>query len=175
MLNQNKLKSILHYDPNTGIWSWLQKVNRSIIIGQEAGCLDNSTGYIRIRIDDNNYRANVLAWLYMTGEWPEEQIDHINRIKSDNTFINLREINQQQNSWNRGINKNNTSGYKGVYWDKTHNLWKSVIGVDKKYKSLGYFNNKHDAALAYNEAAIKYHKEFAVLNIIGENNAKISI
>lgn len=91
------------------------------------------------------------------------QVDHINGNTLDNRILNLRLCSQKNNIQNQKIRKNNTSGYKGVY-SKTKNKWGACIGVNNKLIHLGSYDNKHDAALAYNEAAIKYHKNFAKLN-----------
>lgn len=98
MLSQEYLKSILHYDPETGILSW--KVDRRRVkIGQIAGYL--CLGYVAIGIDGKLYKGHRLAWLYMTGEWPKDEIDHINRTKHDNRWVNLREATKEQNCDNR--------------------------------------------------------------------------
>lgn len=97
-----------------------------------------------------------------------EVVDHINGDKSDNRKCNLRIATPSQNSTN-SKHRNNESGYRGVYLDKRRNLWKSEIRPSPgKRKFLGYFENKEDAALAYNEAAEKYHGDFAKLNKIGK-------
>ncbi len=98
-----------------------------------------------------------------------QDVDHKNGNKLDNRKCNLRICNKSQNGMNRNITKKSTSGYKGVYWKKDRNKWRAQIQVNKKSIFIGYFENKEDAAKAYNEAAVKYHKEFAKLNKIGYN------
>lgn len=88
-LTQEVLKSLLYYDPETGIFVWLVTRQRSPA-GKEAGGYDEK-GYRRICVNGTKVRAHRLAWLYMTGEWPEDQLDHINGLKDDNRFVNLRE------------------------------------------------------------------------------------
>lgn len=92
--------------------------------------------------------------------------DHINGNTLDNRKCNLRLCNKQQNSWNRKIHKNNSSGYKGVIFIKSLNKYKSLIIYNKKLYYLGVFYDKKDAAKAYNKAAIKFFGEFAKLNEI---------
>lgn len=92
--------------------------------------------------------------------------DHINGNALDNRKCNLRECTNVQNSRNKGARRDNKSGYKGVYLDKKSQKWVAQIGFDGKCKKIGRYNNKIDAARAYNEAATKYHGEFARLNII---------
>jgi hypothetical protein len=96
----------------------------------------------------------------------DKMVDHKNGNIFDNRKENLRKCTKSENAWNRGKQKNNTSGYKGVYWDKSRNKWLVFIGVNKKYIHIGRFSNIIEAAKAYNEAAIKYHGKFAKLNII---------
>lgn len=165
MISQEHLKSILHYDPETGIWTWL--------VDQKANKLKNKTfirnKYIRIQVDYKSYYAHRLAFLYMTGKFPEKDVDHINRIKDDNRWINLREANRSQNKGNIDIPKNNTSGHKGVTYRKEENLWTSSIMVEGSRKYLGYFPTKELAAKAYNKAALEYFGEFAVIKEVNIN------
>ncbi len=164
MLTQEYLKSILHYDLETGIWTWLVKRRPNIKIGNIAGNKD-FYGYIRIKIDGKTYRAHRLAWFYMTGEWPEDQLDHKNLNKSNNVWDNLREANNSKNQANKYKYSNNTSGIKGVVWDKQRSLWRAQIRTNKKTINLGRYVDKNQAALAYEQAAIKYHGEFAKIDI----------
>jgi len=120
-----------------------------------------SEGYLQISANSKIYFAHRLAWLYITGEWPKDSIDHINEIKHDNRFFNLREATRSQNMMNRGALKNNTSGLKGVSLKKSSGKWRARVGIRGKSKHLGYFNNPEDAYKAYCEAAKKLHGEFA--------------
>lgn len=100
---------------------------------------------------------------------PEDmEVDHINQNKLDNTRINLRNVSISENQMNRGKYANNTSGFKGVSWHKRLNKWQVSIQAHKKTIHLGYFTAIKEAALNYNMGAIKYHGEFAVLNLIEE-------
>lgn len=101
MLSQVELRSQLHYDPDTGIWSWLAPLKHSKMKpGDIAGRLTQA-GRWQIRLAGEFYYASRLAWLYMTGDWPIDQIDHINRDRADDRWCNLREATQSQNSYNR--------------------------------------------------------------------------
>ena len=91
-------------------------------------------------------------------------IDHINHNAIDNQRNNLRNCTPAQNTCNRRTPSNNTSGYKGVYWERGQ--WRARIVVNRKPKHLGYFHCKHEAAKAYNTAAKMYHGQYALLNII---------
>jgi len=100
-LDQKRLQELLSYDPETGVWTWLvHKPHSKMYPGDVAGRIMDS-GRRQIRIDYEYYYAARLAWLYMTGEWPQEQIDHINQDKGNNRWVNLRKATQSQNSYNR--------------------------------------------------------------------------
>lgn len=154
MLRQEYLKEVLNYNPETGIFVWKQSLGRRIHIGDIAGSLNK--GYVRIKINKKHYKAHRLAWLYMTGSWPEFEVDHINHIRHDNRFENLRDITHQENQFNRSEQKN-TSGYVGVYWEKQRNEWRARISVNGKKIHLGFFTDKEEAAKAYHDAKEKYH------------------
>ncbi len=100
-------------------------------------------------------------WLIITGEWPEGRLDHINRVKSDNRWCNLREATNSQNLMNRYAPKNNTSGYKGVTLRQANQKWRSRITVNYKRIYLGDFDTKIEAHEAYYAASQKYFGEFA--------------
>ncbi len=168
-ITQEYLKSILHYDPETGIFTWLKSYH-SHRIGKIAGSLDRQ-GYWNIHIDYKKIRYHRLAFLYMTGKWPKEQVDHINRIRNDNRWCNLREVTKLQNRMNCSFQRDSTSGYKGVSWNNFHQKWMSYININKKKVHLGYFSTKEEAARAYNKVAIKYYGEFAFLNDISKGGS----
>ncbi len=157
-LTQEYLKSILHYDPKTGLWRWtVPKIHRDL--SKPAGSPEN--GYLIIVIDCVNYRAHRLAFLYMTGAWPEKDVDHKDLNRSNNKWENLREADDRKNQGNQNAYLNNKSGYKGVSWDKKAKKWKAQIGMNGKRINLGRFEKIEDASFAYEEAAINYFKEFA--------------
>ena len=160
MITQLELIRLLNYNPNTGLFIWLISTARRIKVGDIAGSLNNR-GYITIIINGKSYKAHRLAFLYMTGNWPKDQVDHINMIKSDNRWNNLREANTSQNKGNSLKHNDNKSGVKGVYWNKTINKWCAQIGVNSKTIHLGYFDNIEDAKIAYETAAIKHFGEYA--------------
>lgn len=160
MLTQERLKELLSYDPETGLFTRL--VGRSgpnARAGDIAGC-DNGKGYIRIYVDGKPYKAHRLAWFYMTGEWVPE-VDHENTIKSDNRWDNLRKATRGQNRGNTRAYKNNTSGLKGVSFNKRTARWAAQIQKDGVKVGLGYYATAEDAHAAYVIAAKKYFGEFA--------------
>jgi len=164
MLDQDYVRNILFYDPWTGEFIWKVNKAKRIQKGQKAGC-KSKHGYWVIRIDGILYKAHILAWYYMTGEWPEE-IDHHNLIRDDTSFGNLRLATRSQNLANRNKNKNNNSGYKGVYWYARDSKWYAQIYLDYKCNFLECFDKLEDAARAYNKKAIEFYGEYARLNEI---------
>lgn len=153
MLTQEFLKSVLHYDQDTGIFTW---VKNSKVAGYT-----QKDGYVRFNFNNKHFRAHKLAWLYVYGEYPESHIDHINGNPSDNSICNLRLCTRNQNMQNRKINKNNKIGIKGVCFNIRANKWHVQIGVNKKVKHIGFFDDLEFAELVAIEARDKYHKEFA--------------
>ena len=132
-----------------------------------AGGSGSGTGYARrsIRLFNNKIISFNMHRVVMNPK-NNEQIDHVNGNKFDNRKSNLRICTNTQNQHNVPLRKDNKSGFKGVNWDKKTRKWHTRIRVDGNRFSLGYFNNKEQAALAYNEAALQYHGEFARLNSI---------
>lgn len=94
-------------------------------------------------------------------------VDHINQDKLDNRKCNLRSATNSQNQWNQSKPKNNTSGYKGVYWDKQRQKWRAQIKINGRRRFLGYFDDILDAARSYDKAALELFGDFAVLNFPG--------
>lgn len=141
-----QLRKILQYDADTGLFTWIEPRQPTTKIGDLAGSIEN-TGYISIRLGGTSYLAHRLAWFYCFGEWPTAYIDHIDRDKTNNALDNLREASAHENQRNRGINKNNTSGYIGVY--KHRNKWAAEIIIEGVKKYLGTFDTPEQAHLAY--------------------------
>lgn len=158
-LTAKTLRKILSYDPLTGEWRHLTNGN-GFKIGWSAGGLCTN-GYWYIGINRRRYCAHRLAWLYMTGRWPRNEIDHINRDKSDNRFVNLREATHHENSANAAARKNNKSRFKGVRKHKDGRRWSAAIIYRGRQKWLGLFDSAEDAAAAYTAAADTFYGEFA--------------
>ncbi len=144
-----KMKSILNYDCDTGLFTWAKDVSRNVKAGFTAGSL-NSSGYLRITVNRKAYYAHRLAWIFTTGEQPKGFIDHIDGCKSNNAFNNLREVTPSENLQNqRKANQDNQSGLLGAHWHIGCNKFHSQIGLNGKYKHLGYFNTAEEAHAAY--------------------------
>jgi len=152
ILTQDRLKELLHYDPATGVFTWIKPCSRfsQINSGDPAGCL-HGRGYVHIKVEGAAYKAHRLAWLYVYGRWPNPAVDHINRIKTDNRIANLRETNQFGNMQNKGMYKNNKSGHIGVSRHKD-GRWIAQIQFNGKRKHLGIYGTPELAAAAYQSA-----------------------
>ncbi len=146
MLTQERLKEVLHYNPDTGIFTWLVSFN-SVLAGQVAGTRKQE-GYIRIVIDTHSYYAHRLACLYVKGVFPRKGVDHKYGEKADNRWDKIRDADQTINSQNQKILTTNSSGFPGVTWDKTNKKWRSQIWVKGKHVCLGRYNSILNAALA---------------------------
>lgn len=164
MIIREDIKEKLHYDETTGIFTWLVDVSYKTKIGSIAGTLDKA-GYLNIKVNGKNHRAHRLAYVYMTGSVPE-QVDHINGVRNDNRFSNLRPCNHSTNSANCKMTARNTTGYKGVHFRKDTKNWESKIMVNKKSIHLGTFKDPALAYEAYKEAAVKYFGEYANFGLI---------
>lgn len=155
-ITQERLKELLAYDPLTGVFTWLIRPRHGHVKpGDIAGCLNG--GYVVIRVDGRPYKAHRLAWLYMTGCFPSDEIDHINRIKDDNRIANLREASHAENAQNKGLFRNNKSGHKGVSWNTKEQKWFVQICVNGEGMYLGIYECLEAARQAYVEAAARYH------------------
>jgi len=158
-LSVQELRSLIQYDPETGTLTWLKKRGKKLP-GDVAGSVNN-LGYVQVTVNYQPHLAHRVAYALMIGQWPPQQIDHINGNPTDNRWENLRPSNQNENAWNQGPQKNNTSGHKGVHWVSANRNWRAMIGYRGQKISLGNFSTKEEAADAYARAAKKLHGEFA--------------
>lgn len=156
------VREILDYDPITGLLRWKKSLARRIKVGDVAGS-SQLKGRIKLGIANKDYMAHRLIWVWMTGKWPASEVDHIDMDCANNRWNNLREATPAQNHQNKKRMSNNTSGYKGVHFDKRRRIWISYIKVAKKRISLGDFNSAEEAYAAYCYAAKKHFGTFARL------------
>jgi hypothetical protein len=157
----NRARDLLDYNPITGDFTW--KINRRgrRQKGTSAGCI-HPNGYVRISIDYRLYNAQRLAWLFISGNWPEKFIDHIDGNPSNNQASNLRQADSIQNGANRKISASNKSGYKGVSFVKSTQKWGAWIKVAGRSKNLGSnFPTPEEAHEAYKKASNQLHGLFA--------------
>lgn len=158
MLTHARLLELLHYDAETGVFTW--KVRRQrIAAGTVAGTPD-SHGARQIKIDRVLHLAHRLAWFYVKGSWPVE-IDHENRNKDDNRWSNLRHCTHSQNCFNKAMISTNTNGAKGVTLVKKTGMWNAWFMNDAKRQHIGNFVEIADAVEARRLAVEKHYGEFA--------------
>jgi hypothetical protein len=152
------LRKVLEYNPISGIFVWIKKISKKIVLGSRAGTISDA-GYRIISIEGKKYREHRLAYLYMTGHWPERDIDHKDRNRANNKWNNLRNASRSQN----GINsmRSNESIYgRGVYLKDGRFV--SHCRVDGEYHHIGSFDTAEAAKVAYEEYTKENHNEFKV-------------
>lgn len=158
MLTQSRLKEVMSFDPETGLFTWLVSRGNGNA-GSIAGC--NSNGYIAIKIDGKSHKAHRLAWLYVYGSFPKHELDHINHVKTDNRICNLRDVTHAQNKQNMRVARtDNKSGLIGAMFFQGR--WQAKIMFDNKRRYLGTFATPEEAHSVYVEAKRNLH-EFGTL------------
>lgn len=154
----------LDYCHMTGVISWRKNRMGGVLAGDTIGT--NAQGYSAIQINSKAYLGHRLAYIICNKKWPNGYIDHINGVRDDNRMSNLRVCTNIQNSYNRGPNRNNTTGYKGVSYYKGSGKYMAQIQYNGIKLHLGLFTSKEKAAVAYNNAADVYHDGFGYKNKI---------
>lgn len=161
MITQEILKQALRYDPETGLFYWLQDRGSNVRRKGDVAGKPRRRGYSQIWINNQPYNSHRLAFLYMTGNWPKV-VDHIDGDITNNRWNNLRECHGSTlNNANMKRPARNTSGFKGVSWSSRTGKWYASIMVKGRSINLGYHSDKFEAALAYQKAAKFYFAEFA--------------
>lgn len=155
-LTAERLRELLSYNPETGAFIWSVKPSTAICAGDVAGH-KHSTGRVYISIGNKNYLAHRLAWLHTFGEWPANNLDHINGITTDNRITNLRECNQSENLQNTIAHKDNKLGLLGVTYVKKGNNFNARIMTKGKRIQIGTFPTAELAHAAYVEAKASLH------------------
>lgn len=162
-INENlifTMKEHLNYDPETGLFTWIKITSKRVKIGDTAGRVSNA-GHLGISFMGTRYQAHRLAWGFVYGSVPQDlEIDHIDENKLNNKIGNLRLATRQENSANRGRQRNNKSGIKGVSFNKNSGKWEAYITLNRKRHYLGLFNTKYLAECAVKKERLKLHKDF---------------
>lgn len=140
-MTQERLKELLDYDPETGVFEWRVDRGGSVKAGRSAGGIDRK-GYVKIVVDGRAYRGHRLAWLYVYGRFPAQETDHINLIKADNRISNLREATRSNNCANK---KPYRSGLKCAYWKSRIRRWTAQIRRNGVLVHLGCFKTELEA------------------------------
>jgi len=153
IVTQSRLKELLEYNPDSGIFVWNCSNGLKIKKGDIAGPVYGS-GYRNIRLDGRTYPAHRLAWLYVHGKLPKNIIDHINHNRMDNSIRNLRDITPSQNAKNKNLGGRNKSGVMGV--SRRNGRWWAQIKASKKLISLGFFDDFFEACCARKSAENRY-------------------
>lgn len=155
----HRLRNALEYDEKTGVFVWKEPVRRGRIRPDRvAGCLSSSNGYIYIRLEGRLLAAHRLAWLYVHGEEPNGDLDHIDGVRTNNSIRNLRVASQVLNQQNlKRAKSHSASGILGVCLDKRRGKWKAEIKANKVRKFLGYFETAELAHDAYLDAKRRLH------------------
>jgi len=160
MITQDRLKELVNYDENTGIFIWKAKAANRVKIGSVIGS-KHHTGYLTVFLDRKSYKLHKLALLYTDGVYPNEIVDHVNGIRDDNRRVNLRLATHSENTRNSKIRSDNRSGIKGVnYRNKSGGQWVCRIHTNEGRKYLGCYKTQEEAEKVMKEARIKYHGDY---------------
>lgn len=159
LLTQAQIAHAFDYNPETGILKWKNPTGSRVRAGYVAGTPDKD-GYLQTRIFGLTIKVHRLIFLYMEGSFPNGEVDHINRIPSDNRWSNLRIVTRQQNCWNTGMRSHNSSGVKGVSWCNQKSKWRGLVTFRGKYHHVGYFEDIRDAEAAVRSRRSEMHGEF---------------
>ena len=161
MITSDQLREAVDYCPESGQFKW--RISRGPVrVGAVAGT-KRKDGYVHIGLYGKNYLGHRLAWLHVYGDLPSVEVDHINRNRGDNRILNLRLVTRSENAQNGSHRKNNSSGYRGVTFNRANSVWIAQIMKDKKGVYLGSFTSAEDAHQAYLSAARHLHTCNAVL------------
>ena len=159
-LTAKLVREILFYNERLGCLYIKQPLNKHGIVGAQAGTLHRN-GYRYVTLYGIRYKEHRLIWFIKTGRWPKKDVDHINGKRADNRWSNLRSATRSQNCANARLKKLNTSGFKGISWDRRRKKWRARIKVEYQEKWLGYYDKPEQAHAVYVAAAKKHFGGFA--------------
>lgn len=154
-ITKEQINEVICYSADTGVFTWIRNQGRARA-GDVVSYKDRH-GYIAFKLFGHLRRAHRVAWFLTHGVFPDGDIDHINRDRSDNRIENLRCVSRSENMENQILKSNNKSGFKGVFFDARRGKWLASIGKNGRSKHLGYFDTAEKAYVAYQEGAAKVH------------------
>lgn len=154
------LEIFLNYCPATGIFTWARSRGPQAIAGEEAGTL-NDNGYVVIMINGIRLRAHRIAWVWMKGYWPDEDIDHEHGERGNNRFHKIREVTRSQNLFNAGLRASNKTGHKGVHFCTARQKFVAQIKINKKNVCLGRFSSLAEAVEVRLSAEALHYGQFS--------------
>jgi hypothetical protein len=166
-LSASRVRELFDYDPATGLLTRRIAVSNSRV-GVAVG-RDNGLGYLQVRVDRRLFTVHRVIWCWMTGEWPQGEVDHIDGNRSNNRWSNLRLATREQNEANKRTREGKIGGAKGVYAHRGR--WRALITVAGKRIYLGVFDRHEDAVSAYAEAATKHYGAFAKSDVRSDGEA----
>ncbi|MGR7031655.1 HNH endonuclease [Klebsiella aerogenes] len=156
----SRLKELLDYNPDTGVFLWKVKRAGTAKAGTVAGT-PHKNGYYCITIDGKLYLLSRIAYFMATGKQPFE-VDHINGVRNDNRALNLRPANRSENCFNKSVRSDSLTGIKGITWIKDLKKWQArCTGRDRKRIHLGYFEDLSTAISTLNKFRLENHGDFA--------------
>jgi hypothetical protein len=138
-----EIRSVFQYDPSTGMFTRDGKTTGSVL----------PNGYLYLSLKNRRITAHRAAWAVVYGEFPQHEVDHVNRVRTDNRISNLRLATRSQNARNTSIRKSSRSGYKGVSWHSKCGKWRAVIQASGRQLHLGYFTSAVEASEVYIKTA----------------------
>lgn len=156
ILSAARLRELLHYCPETGVFLWKVWRGGPAVAGSVAGGTD-SKGYRQIKLDMRLYLAHRLAWLYVHGEFPSGHLDHVDRNPQNNSIANLRQCTHAENHQNTGVRADNTSGVTGVSFNKESAKWLAYINKGGRKHRLGLFETLEEAVAVRVAAKSEVH------------------
>lgn len=160
-LTQAQIHELLEYNSITGEFFWKVSVSNRKPAGSATGKPRKGNKYSTIMINGINYMAHRIAWLHYYGHWPTQFVDHKDGVKSNNAITNLREASNSQNKCNMGKRTDNSTGFKGVYFNKLNSNYRAGICINGQKISLGSFSTPEEAHAAYCKAALELHGTFS--------------
>lgn len=164
-LTAARLRGLIDYDPATGVFRWKPRPGRQgswCNVDREPGYVSGQSGYRTIRVDKKLYQAHRLAWLYVYGQWPTQDIDHINGERLDNRIANLRDVPNRLNRQNTlRARKDSRTGVQGVQRHTASGRYQAKIRKDGRNFFLGIFDTIEQAHRAYLDAKAQLHEAWA--------------